>query len=84
MGYGDFKMNAAVGAFLGWKVLPLVILVSSVVGLTFGLAQMLAARGRWDGDFRFHFGPYIAIAGIVTMFWSRRIMEFFPAIQMAP
>jgi leader peptidase (prepilin peptidase)/N-methyltransferase len=84
MGYGDFKMNAAVGAFLGWKVLPLVILVSSVVGLAFGLAQMLAARGRWDGNFRFHFGPYIAIAGIVTMFWSRRIMEFFPAIQMAP
>jgi leader peptidase (prepilin peptidase)/N-methyltransferase len=84
MGYGDFKMNAAVGAFLGWKVLPIVILLSSVIGLASGVAQMFAARGRWDGDFKFHFGPYLAIAGIVTMFWGRRIMEIFPAIQMAP
>jgi leader peptidase (prepilin peptidase)/N-methyltransferase len=83
MGYGDFKMTAAVGAFLGWKVLPLVILVSSVVGLAFGVVQMIAARGRWDGNFRFHFGPYIAIAGIVTMFWGRQIMDFFPAIRMS-
>lgn len=82
MGYGDFKMNAAVGAFLGWKLLPLVILLSSAVGLVSGVVQMLAARGRWDGDFKFHFGPYIAIAGIVTMFWGRQIMELFPAIQM--
>ena len=48
MGYGDFKMNAAVGAFLGWKMLPLVILLSSLVGLAFGALQMFAARGRWD------------------------------------
>ena len=48
MGYGDFKMNAAVGAFLGWKMLPLVILLSSVVGLAFGALQMFAARGKWD------------------------------------
>ena len=48
MGYGDFKMNAAVGAFLGWKMLPLVILL--VVAGRPGLrrAQMFAARGRWD------------------------------------
>src|SRR5688572_3289305 len=59
MGYGDFKMNAAVGAFLGWKMLPLVILLSSVVGLIFGALQMFAARGRWDAGFRFHFGPYL-------------------------
>jgi leader peptidase (prepilin peptidase)/N-methyltransferase len=82
MGYGDFKMNAAVGAFLGWKALPLVILLSSVVGLVFGAAQMLAARGRWDGGFRFHFGPYIAIAGVITLFWGRRIMDLVPAIRM--
>src|SRR5256886_16821508 len=62
MGYGDFKMNAAVGAFLGWKMLPLVILLSSLVGLAFGALQMFAARGRWDAGFRFHFGPYLAIA----------------------
>src|SRR5213075_2343156 len=70
MGYGDFKMNAAVGALLGWKVLPLVILLSSLVGLVFGMLQMLAARRQWDAGFRFHFGPYLAIAGIVALFWG--------------
>jgi leader peptidase (prepilin peptidase)/N-methyltransferase len=82
MGYGDFKMNAAVGAFLGWKMLPLVILVSSVVGVAFGIAQMLAARGGWDGGFKFHFGPYIAIAGIVGLFWGQAIMILIPAIRI--
>jgi leader peptidase (prepilin peptidase)/N-methyltransferase len=77
MGYGDFKMNAAVGAFLGWKLLPLVILLSSLVGLAFGAAQMFAARGRWDAGFRFHFGPYLAIAGIVAMFWGDPIVRWY-------
>jgi leader peptidase (prepilin peptidase)/N-methyltransferase len=81
MGYGDFKMNAAVGAFLGWKVLPLVILVSAVLGLISGVAQMLAARGAWVGNFRFHFGPYIALAGIVTLFWGQAIFSLIPAIR---
>jgi leader peptidase (prepilin peptidase)/N-methyltransferase len=77
MGYGDFKMNAAVGAFVGWQLLPLVVLVSAVVGLAFGAAQMLARLGRWDGDFRFHFGPYLAIAGIVALFWGRPIVAWY-------
>jgi leader peptidase (prepilin peptidase)/N-methyltransferase len=77
MGYGDFKMNAAVGAFLGWKLLPLVILLSSFVGLLFGALQMFAARGRWDAGFRFHFGPYLAIAGIVAMFWGDPIVRWY-------
>jgi leader peptidase (prepilin peptidase) / N-methyltransferase len=77
MGYGDFKMNAAVGAFLGWKMLPLVILLSSVVGLVFGGLQMFAARGKWDAGFRFHFGPYIAIAGIVALYWGEPIVRWY-------
>jgi leader peptidase (prepilin peptidase)/N-methyltransferase len=77
MGYGDFKMNAAVGAFLGWKLLPLVILLSSLVGLIFGALQMFAARGRWESGFRFHFGPYLAIAGIVAMFWGDSILRWY-------
>ena len=81
MGYGDFKMNAAVGAFLGWKMLPLVILLSSVVGLVFGALQMFAARGRWDGGFRFHFGPYLAIAGIVALFWGEPIAALVSAAR---
>jgi leader peptidase (prepilin peptidase)/N-methyltransferase len=82
MGYGDFKMTAAVGAFLGWKALPLVILLAALVGLVFGGAQMLKARGKWDGAFRFHFGPYIAIAGVVALFWSRPIMDLVPVFRL--
>jgi len=77
MGYGDFKMNAAVGAFLGWKMLPLVILLSSIVGLAFGALQMFAARGKWDAGFRFHFGPYIAIAALVGLFWGEPILRWY-------
>jgi len=77
MGYGDFKMNAAVGAFLGWKMLPLVILLSSFVGLAFGALQMFAARGRWDAGFRFHFGPYLAMAGIVALYWGGPIVRWY-------
>ena len=77
MGYGDFKMNAAVGAFVGWQLLPLVILVSSVVGLVFGAAQMFAARRGWDAAFRFHFGPYLAIAGVVALFWGKPILRWY-------
>ena len=77
MGYGDFKMNAAVGAFLGWKMLPLVILLSSIVGLAFGALQMFAARGKWDAGFKFHFGPYIAIAALVALFWGEPILRWY-------
>jgi len=78
MGYGDFKLTAAVGAFLGWKALPFVILLSSVLGLTFGVLQMLGAKRGWDARFRFHFGPYLAAAGIVAMLWGAWIRSVFP------
>jgi leader peptidase (prepilin peptidase)/N-methyltransferase len=83
MGYGDFKLYAAVGAFLGWKMLPLVILLSSVVGLVFGLLQMFSARRGWDWKFKFHFGPYLALAGIIAMFWGPALMQRFPALRFA-
>ena len=81
MGNGDFKLYAAVGAFLGWKILPLIILISSVVGLLFGTLQMFAGRSGWDWKFRFHFGPYIALAGIVAMFWGAWLAQTFPAFR---
>jgi leader peptidase (prepilin peptidase)/N-methyltransferase len=81
MGYGDFKMTAAVGAFLGWRQLLMVILLSSFVGLFFGLLQMLAARRGWDSKFRFHFGPYIAIAGLITLLWGTQIAQRVPALR---
>jgi leader peptidase (prepilin peptidase)/N-methyltransferase len=83
MGYGDFKLYAAVGAFLGWKLLPLVILLSSLVGLVFGTLQMFSARRGWDWKFKFHFGPYLALAGIIAMFWGPALMQRFPALRFA-
>jgi leader peptidase (prepilin peptidase)/N-methyltransferase len=83
MGYGDFKLYAAVGAFLGWKLLPLVILLSSIVGLVFGSLQMFSARRGWDWKFKFHFGPYLALAGIVAMFWGPALMQRFPMLRFA-
>ena len=77
MGHGDFKLFAAVGAFLGWNMLLLVLVLSSIVGLIFGSIQMFAARRGLDWKFKFHFGPYIALAGIVAMFWGVPIMHWW-------
>jgi leader peptidase (prepilin peptidase)/N-methyltransferase len=82
MGHGDFKLYAAVGAFLGWKVLPIVILLSSVVGLVAGSVQMVSARRGWDWKFRFHFGPYIAVAGIIALFWGHAITRHLFVLRM--
>jgi leader peptidase (prepilin peptidase) / N-methyltransferase len=81
MGYGDFKMTAAAGAFVGWKYLFLVILLSSCVGLAFGVLQMIAARRGWDSAFRFHFGHYIAIAGVAALLWGPAILAVVPALR---
>jgi leader peptidase (prepilin peptidase)/N-methyltransferase len=81
MGYGDFKMTAAAGAFVGWKYLFMVILLSSIVGLVFGVLQMIAARRGWDATFRFHFGPYIAIAGVAALLWGPAILAVVPALR---
>jgi leader peptidase (prepilin peptidase) / N-methyltransferase len=83
MGYGDFKLYAAVGAFLGWKLLPLVILLASLVGLASGSLQMYAARRGWDWKFRFHFGPYLALAGVIAMFWGPALMQRYPLLRFA-
>lgn len=75
MGYGDFKLLAALGAWLGWQSLPLVILLSSVVGVIFGLLQL-----KWQKqgiDKAFPFGPYLAIAGWVCMMWGSQIMNLY-------
>jgi leader peptidase (prepilin peptidase)/N-methyltransferase len=69
MGYGDFKLLAAIGAWLGWQMLPLVILLSSVVGAAVGIALIVLARhGR---DRPIPFGPYLAAAGALALFWGR-------------
>ncbi|MGE0482808.1 MAG: A24 family peptidase [Gammaproteobacteria bacterium] len=67
MGYGDFKLLAALGAWLGWQTLPTLILLSSAVGAVIGIS--LIATGVVKRSQPIPFGPYLAIAGIVAMFW---------------
>lgn len=69
MGYGDFKLLAALGAWLGWQMLPVTILLSSFVGAVVGLALMvLTKRGR---NVPIPFGPYLAAAGIISLVWGK-------------
>nr|WP_266101396.1 A24 family peptidase [Alloalcanivorax marinus] len=73
MGYGDFKLLAALGAWLGWQYLPLVILLSSVVGLVFALTMM--ATGAVKRGQGIPFGPYLAIAGWIALLWGEQIVN---------
>jgi leader peptidase (prepilin peptidase)/N-methyltransferase len=71
MGYGDFKLLAAIGAWLGWKMLPAVVLLSSLVGAVVGISLIVFARhGR---NVPIPFGPYIAAAGLIALFWGETI-----------
>jgi leader peptidase (prepilin peptidase) / N-methyltransferase len=71
MGYGDFKLLAAIGAWLGWKMLPAVILLSSLVGAIVGIGLiMLTRHGR---NTPIPFGPYLAAAGLIALFWGEAI-----------
>jgi leader peptidase (prepilin peptidase)/N-methyltransferase len=69
MGYGDFKLLAALGAWLGWQTLPLIVLLSSLVGALVGIALIVAAKhGR---NVPIPFGPYLASAGLIALFWGK-------------
>jgi leader peptidase (prepilin peptidase)/N-methyltransferase len=68
MGYGDFKLLAALGAWLGWKMLPLIVLLSSVVGAVVGIA-LIVFKGR-DHQIPLAFGPYLAAAGAIALFFG--------------
>jgi leader peptidase (prepilin peptidase)/N-methyltransferase len=73
MGYGDFKLLAALGAWLGWQALPMIILLSSLVGAVCGMALMLIkGRGR---EIPIPFGPYLAAAGWIALLWGDTIMR---------
>lgn len=75
MGYGDFKLLAALGAWLGWQMLPLIILLSSLVGAVVGiLLIVLAKRGR---DVPIPFGPYLATAGLIAFFWGENLTQHY-------
>jgi len=71
MGYGDFKLLSALGAWLGWELIPIIILLSSVVGACYGIAAILI-QGR-DKNKPMPFGPYLAVAGWIALMWGDNI-----------
>ena len=81
MGFGDFKLLAMLGAWLGWQLLPIVILLSSFTGALIGLT--LIALGR-DKDHPIPFGPYLAIAGWLALIWGDDItQQYFQLTNLA-
>jgi len=68
MGYGDFKLLAAIGAWIGWQSLPLAILISSATGASIGL--MLMASGRHTRGAPIPFGPFLAVGGLCSLLWG--------------
>ncbi len=67
MGFGDFKLLALLGAWLGWQALPFIILMSSVIGTLVGVTLILLGRDRNDA---IPFGPYLAVAGWISLLWG--------------
>ncbi len=75
MGYGDFKLLAAIGALLGWQALPVVILLSSLVGAVVGVA-IISITGR-DRNIPMPFGPFLAAAGWIAMLWGDSMSSWY-------
>jgi leader peptidase (prepilin peptidase)/N-methyltransferase len=75
MGYGDFKLLAALGAWLGWQMLPLIVLLSSVVGAVIGIS-LVVFKGR-DHQIPLAFGPYLAIAGAIALFFGKSLIAIY-------
>jgi leader peptidase (prepilin peptidase)/N-methyltransferase len=80
MGFGDFKLFAAFGAWFGWASLPLIILLSSLVGAVVGIT-MIAILGR-DRQLPIPFGPYLCGAALVYIFWGEQIMAWYLGVAV--
>ncbi len=77
MGYGDFKLLAALGAWMGWQMLPAIVLLSSFVGTVIGIAGIII-MGR-DKNIPIPFGPYLAIAGWIAFLWGQDLINIYLA-----
>lgn len=75
MGYGDFKLLAALGAWLGWKMLPVIILLSSLVGAVVGISLILFAKHGRDNPIPF--GPYLAAAGMIALLYGKPMVQAY-------
>lgn len=82
MGFGDFKLLAAIGAWLGWTLLPLVILLSSLVGAVVGISLIVFAKhGR---NIPIPFGPYLAGGGLIALFWGQALTQNYLQLLAVP
>ena len=75
MGYGDFKLLALFGAWLGWQYLPVIILLSSLVGAIIGLSMIIIVKR--DHNIPIPFGPYLAAAGWIALLWGNDLNQFY-------
>ena len=75
MGYGDFKLLALLGAWLGWQFLPMIILLSSLVGAIIGISMMIIAKR--DHSIPIPFGPYLAVAGWIALLWGNELNQLY-------
>jgi len=75
IGYGDFKLLAAIGAWFGWQLIPAVILLSSVLGAAIGIA-LIAFKGK-SGQTAIPFGPFLALGGIAALFFGQHLTSFY-------
>lgn len=82
MGYGDFKLLAMLGAWMGWQALPVVILMSSVVGAVVGIGLIVTKRHERTKPIPF--GPYLAAAGWITLLWGDAITSYYFRIAGIP
>nr|VFK54558.1 MAG: type 4 prepilin peptidase 1 . Aspartic peptidase. MEROPS family A24A [Candidatus Kentron sp. TUN]VFK56815.1 MAG: type 4 prepilin peptidase 1 . Aspartic peptidase. MEROPS family A24A [Candidatus Kentron sp. TUN] len=80
MGYGDFKLLAMIGAWLGWQALPVTILISSTMGALVGLTLILL--GRHHRNVPIPFGPYLSIAAWIALLWGNDITQWYLGIWM--
>ena len=78
MGYGDFKLLAALGAWLGWQMLFLIVILSAIVGLVAAVGMMVF-RGH-DRQIPIPFGPYLAVAGFVALIWGPRLINGYMSV----
>ncbi|MDQ6954088.1 MAG: prepilin peptidase [Mariprofundaceae bacterium] len=75
MGYGDFKLLAMLGAFMGWQALPFIVFVSSLVGVVVGLIYLKLAHK--DRQSQIPFGPYLALAGMLWFLWGEPVVQWY-------
>lgn len=80
MGNGDFKLFAALGAWFGWKFLPLILLFSSITGTIIGLLYLYLHNKSKDTTIPF--GPFLCLAGIVTLFWGPALLNWYLHLWM--